>query len=75
MGGYRCGQGRAWRLLIDPNSPIFGESRVNNALEYIAMTVNAILSCQDIGDGNDFPCVLALGDNTLLLAGHTDHRV
>ena len=36
--------GRAWRLLLAPSSPIFGESRVNNILEYIAMTINAIVS-------------------------------
>jgi hypothetical protein len=62
MGGYNTA-GRAWRLLIDPKSPIFGESRVNNALEYLAMTVNAIVSCRDVPD-QPSPCVLALGDNT-----------
>ena len=62
MGGYNTA-GRAWRLLIDPTSPIFGESRVNNALEYIAMTVNAIASCRDVLN-RPSPCVLALGDNT-----------
>jgi hypothetical protein len=63
MGGYNTA-GRAWRLLLDPTSPVFGESRVNNALEYIAMTVNAIVSCRDVPDELSSPCVLALGDNT-----------
>jgi hypothetical protein len=62
MGGYNT-SGRAWRLLIDTNSPIFGESRVNNMLEYIAMTVNVIVACRDSQDITH-PCVLALGDNT-----------
>jgi hypothetical protein len=51
MGGYNT------------NSPVFGESRVNNILEYIAMTVNAIVSARD-ANKNVAPCVLALGDNT-----------
>ena len=62
MGGYNTA-GRAWRFLILPNSPVFGESRVNNILEYIAMTVNAIVSARD-ANKNFAPCVLALGDNT-----------
>jgi hypothetical protein len=61
-GGYNTA-GRAWRLLIDPESPIFGTSQVNNALEYIAITVNAIVLCRDV-PGQTSPCVLALGDNT-----------
>ena len=64
MGGYNT-SGRAWRLLIDPQSPVYGESRVNNALEYIAMTVNAIVACRDVSDNPQAaPCILALGDNT-----------
>jgi hypothetical protein len=63
MGGYNTA-GRAWRLLIEPNSPVFGESRVNNVLEYIAMTVNAIVACRDVQGQVASPCVLALGDNT-----------
>ena len=63
MGGYNT-SGRAWRLMIDPNSAVYGESRVNNALEYIAMTVNAIISCRDVHHQYSSPCVLALGDNT-----------
>ena len=62
MGGYNTA-GRAWRLLIQPDSPIFGESRVNNILEYIAMTVNALASARD-AHTTIAPCVLALGDNT-----------
>ena len=62
LGGYNT-TGRAWRWLINPNSPLFGISRMNNALEYIAMTVNAIVSCRDV-DHLSSPCVLALGDST-----------
>jgi hypothetical protein len=73
MGGYNTA-GRAWRLLIEPNSPVFGESRVNNVLEYIAMTVNAIVACRDVQGQDASPCVLALGATRRPLDGCTGHH-
>jgi len=62
LGGFTL-DGRAWRLKIPRTSPIYGDDRANNALEFLGMAINVLLLLEG-NTGGKFPCVLALGDNT-----------
>ena len=64
LGGFSH-TGRAWRLLIPSDCAFYGESEINNFLEFLAMVVTIwliILECAAKGSSED--CILALGDNT-----------
>ena len=62
IGGYSL-SGRAWRIRMPKNSPIWGHEGINNLLEFIGMAINIWLEClDDSGAGNN--CILAIGDNT-----------
>jgi hypothetical protein len=64
LGGFSH-TGRAWRLLIPPDCAFYGESEINNLLEFLAMVVTIwliIIECAEEGSSED--CILALGDNT-----------
>jgi len=62
LGGFTL-EGKAWRLKIPKRSPIYGDDRANNALEFLGMAINILLMLNQ-GEDNRFPCLLALGDNT-----------
>jgi len=62
LGGFTL-DGRAWRLRIPKTSPIYGDDRANNALEFLGMAVNILLMMEG-REEERFPCLLALGDNT-----------
>jgi len=62
LGGFTL-KGRAWRLRVPRSSPIYGDDRANNALEFLGMAINVLLML-DSSEVSSFPCLLALGDNT-----------
>jgi hypothetical protein len=61
VGGYHL-SGRAWRIKIPEDSPLFGEKTINNYLEFLGMVINIWLVCIERPD--DQLCILALGDST-----------
>jgi hypothetical protein len=64
VGGYSL-TGRAWRIRIPHESPIFGHQGINNLLEFVGMAINIWLSCLEGGPSES--CILAIGDNTSAL--------
>ncbi|NER25769.1 MAG: hypothetical protein F6J96_34770 [Symploca sp. SIO1C2] len=62
LGGYTL-NGRAWRILLDRESPIYGDDRANNILEFLGMAVSLLLLIKET-TAEKWPCLLALGDNT-----------
>ncbi|NER26087.1 MAG: hypothetical protein F6J96_36445, partial [Symploca sp. SIO1C2] len=62
LGGYTL-RGRAWRLLIPEDSPIYGLDPTNNILEFLGMAVSILLMIEETR-GEAQPCLMALGDNT-----------
>jgi hypothetical protein len=64
LGGFSH-TGRAWRLLIPPDCAFYGESEINNLLEFLAMVITIwIILLECAADGSSEACILALGDNT-----------
>jgi hypothetical protein len=61
LGGFLL-SGRAWRLRIPAASPLRGDSRMNNVLEFLAMAISIWLQVLDTPDDQD--CILALADST-----------
>ena len=61
LGGYSL-SGRAWRIRIPPQHPLYGHSGVNNLLEFVAMVINVWLECLEPDIDQD--CILAIGDRT-----------
>ena len=61
LGGYSL-SGRAWRIQIPPQHPLYGHSGVNNLLEFMAMVINVWLECLEPDVDQD--CILAIGDST-----------
>lgn len=49
IGGFLLDD-RAWRIRIPKSSPIYGQSTVNNFLEFIGMVVNVWLICLKFTD-------------------------
>jgi len=69
LGGWNT-RGRAWRVRIPEECVLFGQQGINNLLEFLAMAVNVRLECEHpnwAADSDEFPCILALGDNTSAL--------
>jgi hypothetical protein len=62
LGGYTLG-GFGWRIRIPEDSLIYGDDSVNNPLEFLGMAVTIKLLLMEAA-GEDFPCLLPLGDNT-----------
>jgi hypothetical protein len=64
LGGYTL-SGWAWRLKIPEGCIFRGDDTVNNVLEFLGMSVSVLLLIQESKeDGEDFPCLMVLGDNT-----------
>lgn len=61
LGGFTW-HGRAWRLRIPTESPLYGLHTANNALEFLAMVVNVWLMVID--SPAPYQCFLGLGDST-----------
>ena len=64
LGGFTH-NGRAWRLRINPSSPIWGVDKANNALEFLGMCITIWLSlreCKDLKLVEEI--ILGLGDNS-----------
>jgi hypothetical protein len=55
-------QGRAWRLRIPTESPLYGLHTANNALEFLAMVMTVWLMVIEVTE--PFQCYLGLGDST-----------
>lgn len=62
LGGYTL-RGVAWRIKIKQDSPIYGEDAANNVLEFLGNAISLLLLMRE-AKSCDFPCLLALGDNT-----------
>jgi hypothetical protein len=60
IGGFLL-DGRAWRVQIPESSPIYGQSIVNNFLEFLGMIVHVWLMCRAFNSGSE--SLLAVGDN------------
>jgi len=68
IGGYNL-SGRAWRIKIPEEAPFYGDDTVNNVLEFLGMAISIMIMFeQATEEGEDYPCVLALGDNTSAIA-------
>jgi len=76
LGGYTL-RGRAWRIKVPREAPFYGDDSVNNVLEFLGMGVSVLLMLQEARDeSEDFPSLLALGDNTSAIAWlHRSGRV
>jgi hypothetical protein len=61
IGGFLL-DGRAWRLRIPKSSPVYGQSTVNNFLEFPGMVKNVWLMCLTFTEKSE--SLLAVGDNT-----------
>jgi hypothetical protein len=64
LGGFTL-RGRAWRLRVPPTCAFYGDSTINNLLEFLAMMVTTwliLLDCDTLGLTEE--CILVLGDNT-----------
>ena len=66
LGGYTL-SGRAWRVLIPKEFPFWGDSAANNFLEFLGMYVSTELLILETKPG-EYPCFLAIGDNTSAIA-------
>ena len=64
LGGYTL-SGWAWRLRIPEGCIFRGDDTVNNVLEFLGMSVSVLLLLEESKvDGEDYPCLMVLGDNT-----------
>lgn len=64
LGGFTL-SGRAWRLRISDLWPFHGDDTANNVLEFLGMAITILLLLEEAKDEKeDFPCIMALGDNT-----------
>ena len=64
MGGFSW-TGRAWRVRIPPESPLYGRHQANNILEFLALAVGLWLLVKESADDNTTEeCLMALADNT-----------
>jgi hypothetical protein len=62
VGGYSL-RGPAWRFAIPKSSPLHGDSRFNNLLEFLGMVVRIWLEIRE-AKAQSSECILALGNNT-----------
>ena len=68
IGGYTL-KGWAWRIRVPSEAPFYGDDTVNNVLEFLGMAVSVLLLLEEARiDGEQFPCLLVLGDNTSAIA-------
>ena len=64
LGGYTL-RGGAWRIKVPVGCPFYGHDSVNNVLEFLGMAISVLLLLREAAeDGEKFPCLLVLGDNT-----------
>ena len=64
LGGYTL-KGKAWRIKIPKECAFYGDDSVNNVLELLGMAISVLLLLDEAkNDGERFPCLLVLGDNT-----------
>ena len=64
MGGFSW-TGRAWRVRIPHESPLYGRHQANNVLEFLALAVGLwLLVVESKHDGTTEECLMALADNT-----------
>lgn len=59
-------KGSAWRIRIPKGTHLRSGSKSNNLLEFLGMAVNIWIMCEE-AEGDEFECILALGDNTSAL--------
>ena len=62
LGGFSI-TGRAWRVRVPRSASFRGDDSVNNILEFLGMVVSILLLIEQ-SQTDEFPCFLALGDNT-----------
>jgi len=62
IAGYSI-SGRAWRIRIPQQSPIYGHPGINNFLEFLGMAICIHLELIDC-ESASYPCILSLGDST-----------
>ena len=68
LGGYTL-RGRAWRIRVPPGCHGRGDDSVNNVLEFLGMAISVMtLLVEASEEGEEFPCLLVLGDNTSAIA-------
>jgi hypothetical protein len=63
LGGFTL-RGRAWQLRIPESCAFYGDSTINNILEFLGMMVTTwliLLDCDSLGLSEE--CLLVLGDN------------
>ena len=64
LGGYTL-SGWAWRLRIPFGCVFRGDDTVNNALEFLGMSVSVLLLLIEAAESKEeYPCLMVLGDNT-----------
>jgi len=64
LGGYSL-QGRAWRIRVPRDCPLYGDDTANNVLEFLAMAISILLLLKEAAEDQERqPCILVLGDNT-----------
>jgi hypothetical protein len=64
LGGYTL-SGFAWRIRVPKDCPFYGDDTVNNVLEFLGMAISVLLLLREAKrEGEQFPCLLVLGDNT-----------
>ena len=64
IGGYTL-SGTAWRIRVPREAPYYGDDSVNNVLEFLGMAISVLLLLREAKEsGEQFPCLLVLGDNT-----------
>jgi hypothetical protein len=57
--------GRAWRLQIPKDSPLYGDDSMNNILEFLEMEITLwVIVVKCATEGATQECLLALGDST-----------
>jgi len=64
LGGYTL-SGWAWRVRVPVGLVFRGDDTVNNALEFLGMSVSVLLLLIESAEaGEEHPCLMVLGDNT-----------
>lgn len=76
LGGYTLGV-TAWRVRVPRSAPFYGDHSVNNVLEFLGMGISVLLLLREAKEAaEEYPSLLALGDNTSAIAWlHRSGRV
>jgi hypothetical protein len=62
-------KGSAWRIKVPAGCHGRGDDTVNNVLEILGMAIPVLILLKEASeDGEEFPCLLVLGDNTSAIA-------